>query len=390
MRGVLVTAIAILLFGESPSQGPARGRIVEHLVCPSDPGETYTLYLPSSYDPSRRWPLLMIFDPGARAARAAEVFREAAERFGWMVAASETSRNGPWEPTLRAVNALWPALLGGYSVDERRIYTAGHSGGATVAWTVAQQTGRVAGVIASGQPNPGADQLKNVRFAWFGTAGHTDFNFLEVKAIDAQLGRAGRAHRVEFFDGGHQWPPADLAQRALGWMEAAAMKEGRRPRDLDLVRQLFAEDMTRARALHDRGLLIEAWRSYDTIVSTYDGLVDLADARARRTLLEADVAFKNARKIESRADDRERGEARAIGRLLTRLSADDRPLVGEIRNELSLDALIKASRGEDYEAQSAARSIGLVRIQLSTIIRELRNAHDIRADVLQKVLDSLN
>lgn len=113
---------------------------------------------------TRRWTLL-VFDPAERGARAADVFREAAERFGWIVAASENSRNGPWEPTLRAMNAMWPALLGGYAVDERRVYTAGHSGGATV--------------------------------AWFGAAGHSDFNFIEVKGIDARLARGGGAHRVE-------------------------------------------------------------------------------------------------------------------------------------------------------------------------------------------------
>src|SRR6476660_8333848 len=163
------------------------GKLVEHVSCPTDPSQTYTLYLPTKYEPTHKWPLLLVFDPGGCAARAAEVFREAAERFGWIVAASENSRNGPWEPTLRAVNAMWPALLGGYAVDARRVYAAGHSGGATVAWMMARQTGQIAGVITSGQPNPQSEQAKAKPFAWFGSAGHSDFNFLQVKNIDADL-----------------------------------------------------------------------------------------------------------------------------------------------------------------------------------------------------------
>jgi poly(3-hydroxybutyrate) depolymerase len=178
----------------------APGKLVEGVPCPSDPAQTYSIYLPSSYTPARRWPLLIVFDPGGRGPRAAEVFRTAAERYGWIVAASETSRNGPWEPTLRAVNAMWPALLGGYAVDDKRVYTAGHSGGATVAWMIARQTGKVAGVITSGQPYPGAEDGKDAGFAWFGTAGHADFNFIEVKGIDARLARSHVPHRVEFFD----------------------------------------------------------------------------------------------------------------------------------------------------------------------------------------------
>src|SRR5262245_39280431 len=273
---------AFVLTGTTPPQ-PARGVLVEHVSCPSDTTQTYTLYLPSTYQTTRNWPLLLVFDPGRRAARAAEVFREAAERYGWIIAASENSRNGPWEPTLRAVNAMWPALLGGYAVDERRVYTAGHSGGATVAWLVAQQTGQIAGVIASGQPNPESlvAKAKGKGFAWFGSAGHSDFNFLQVKNIDAQLADSTSPHRVDFFDGGHQWPPTEITFRALGWMEVVAIKEGRRSRDLDLVRTGLADEVARARALEDRGLLIEAWRSYGTIVATYTGLADVGDAERR-------------------------------------------------------------------------------------------------------------
>ncbi len=310
--------VALLLPAVLPSQ-PARGALVEHVICPSDPTQTYTLYLPSTYQATHKWPLLLVFDPGGRAARAAEVFKEAAERFGWIIAASENSRNGPWEPTLRAVNAMWPALLGGYAVDERRVYAAGHSGGATVAWMIALQTGQIAGTIVSGQPNPQTEQNKAKPFSWFGMAGHTDFNFMEVRKIDDQLSRTAAAHRVEFFDGGHQWPPTELTMRAFGWMEIVAMKEGRRARDPDLARTILAEDMARARSLEDRARFTEAWRSYRAIAATYSGVVDVSDAERRRQTLEGDDRYKSAQE-----DRRTRGPAG------TRASHRPRPRVDAI------------------------------------------------------------
>jgi pimeloyl-ACP methyl ester carboxylesterase len=367
----------------------AGGTLVEHVSCPTDPSQTYTLYLPSKYEPARKWPLLLVFDPGGRAARAAEVFREAAERFGWIVAASENSRNGPWEPTLRAINAMWPALLGGYAVDERRVYAAGHSGGATVAWLLAHQTGQIAGVIVSGQPNPQSEQSKAKPFAWFGMAGHTDFNLMEVKKIDEQLARTSSPHRMEFFDGGHQWPPPDLIARAFGWMEIVAMKDQRRSRDLDFARTLFAEDMARAQALEERSFFTEACRSFAAIAVAYTGLVDASDAERRVRSLQKDERFKSARKTEDRVDRREQEEAVALARVLSRLTEDEVPLVAELRSRLNIDALLKTSRGDGYDAASASRSLALIRIQLSTIAREMRDKHDIRADVVQKVLDSI-
>ena len=386
---ILFQPLAAALFVAVQTAPPVRGALVEHLSCPTDPTQTYTLYLPTKYETTRKWPLLLVFDPGGRAARAAEVFREAAERFGWIVAASENSRNGPWEPTLRAINAMWPALLGGYAVDEQRVYAAGHSGGATVAWLLAHQTGRIAGVIASGQPSPQSEQNKSKSFAWFGMAGHTDFNLMEVKKIDETLSRSSGPHRMEFFDGGHQWPPADLVARALGWMEIVAMKDGRRPRDMDLARTLLAEDMARAQLLEERALFTEARRSYGSIASSYAGLIDVGDAERRGRTLDSDDRFKSGRKIEERADRREQEQAVALARVLSRLTEDEVPLVAELRNRLNIDALSKASRGEGYDAASASRSLALIRIQLSTIARDSRGKHDARADVIQKVLDSI-
>src|SRR5205823_9977456 len=106
---MLLALLAMLLIQGTPAIRP--GVLVERVPCPSDPSQTYSLYLPSGYTTARRWPLLLVFDPGGRGARAAGVFRDAAERYGWIVAASENSRNGPWEPTRRAIQAMWPALL---------------------------------------------------------------------------------------------------------------------------------------------------------------------------------------------------------------------------------------------------------------------------------------
>ena len=135
--------------------------------------------------------------------------------------------------------------------------------------------------------------------------------------------------------------------------------------------------------------MTEAWRSYRTIVTTYTGLLDVADADRRLRAIDSDHKFKDARKLEERADRREQQEIYAIGKVVAQLSTDDPPLVAQLRSQLNLDSLEKASRGEGYEAASATRSIALVRIQLSTVARDLRDKHDVRADLVQKVLDSI-
>jgi hypothetical protein len=56
------------------------GTIVKTVAAKAEPAQTYALYLPSSYDPHRRWPVLYAFDPLARGSLPVECFRDAAEK----------------------------------------------------------------------------------------------------------------------------------------------------------------------------------------------------------------------------------------------------------------------------------------------------------------------
>ncbi|MEN3337915.1 MAG: hypothetical protein V7647_1591 [Acidobacteriota bacterium] len=104
------------------AQEPVPGQLLEHVPCRTDPAEHYTLYLPSAYDTTRRWPLLLVFDPGARALRAAQEFQPAAvihpERPGlWIELAAERVLSGQKR---LAIAALQRAVEAGYEREALR------------------------------------------------------------------------------------------------------------------------------------------------------------------------------------------------------------------------------------------------------------------------------
>src|SRR5882724_8139906 len=124
------------------------GTVILSVTCDSNPKQTYALYLPSTITNSRKWPIIYVFDPGARGAAAVETVRTAAEKFGYIVAASNNSHNGPLGGTTEAAQAVWRDTHSKLPVDEHRRYTAGMSGGARVATGLALNCkGCLAGVI---------------------------------------------------------------------------------------------------------------------------------------------------------------------------------------------------------------------------------------------------
>ncbi len=126
-------AMVLLLLRPTLAQEFDTGKLIENVVCLGDSSQSYALYLPSAFDPGKKWPILVLFDPGARGPAAVEAFRDAAESYGWILVGSNNSTNGPMRESARAAWALWVDALKRLPFDERRVYASGFSGGARVA-----------------------------------------------------------------------------------------------------------------------------------------------------------------------------------------------------------------------------------------------------------------
>ncbi|MEO7794696.1 MAG: hypothetical protein ABIV06_07955, partial [Thermoanaerobaculia bacterium] len=107
--------------GASPPAGPPlpnylgtlpQGTLTSAIPTLSDPTQSWELYLPQGFSPTRKWPVLILFDPRARGKVPAALFRDAADEFGWVLASSNnTMSDGPGEPNARAINAMIPDVM---------------------------------------------------------------------------------------------------------------------------------------------------------------------------------------------------------------------------------------------------------------------------------------
>jgi len=301
MRTAFVLALLLAapaFAAEAPAPNFPLGQVVEKVACPADPTETYALYLPSGYTPDRAWPILYAMDPRSRGTHVAERFRAAAEKHGYIIASSNnTLSDTTIDPNVKALQAMWTDTHARFRIDDRRVYLAGFSGTVRSACTLARGVpGSIAGIIGAGAgfPYP-APPKKGDPFVFFGTVGDKDFNWYEVMDLEPSLQAAGIAHRIEVFDGVHQWPPEPLATRALDWMELQAMKAGTRPKDAALIEALWKDAQARAGAAEAAGDRWLAWRLWSGAAEDFAGLRDAAgveEAAAKAAKLKADRAFQ--------------------------------------------------------------------------------------------------
>ena len=298
--------------------GLPKGQLIERVVCVNNPDQSYALYLPSNYSPDRKWPILYAFDPGARGKVPVERFKEAAEKYGWIVAGSNNSRNGAFQPSVDAWNAIVKDTHDRLAIDDARVYVTGFSGGARLAIHLAMLCNDcVAGVIACGAGfPPGVVPSSANHFFFFGTAGFEDFNFPELRNLDQPLTKAGITHRIRAFDGRHEWAPADVATEAVEWMELNAMSGRKRSRDGALVESIWQKQLQRAQGLADSKKFYEAYQTYAGMVETFKGLRDAEGAEKETGQLRENRAVTEAINDEQRQIKKQRDLEKQIGALI--------------------------------------------------------------------------
>jgi tetratricopeptide (TPR) repeat protein len=261
------------------------------------------------------------------------------------------------EPNVVALRALWPEVHTRLPAEPDRIYTAGFSGGAAVAYVLSRSTREVAGIIAcGGRFLP--DALKGNDVPIFSIAGDTDFNYHEMHEVDSFLAEQGNPHRLVIFEGPHSWMPPSLASEAVGWFELLAMTRGLRPPDKDLVASLFENDLASAQTAEAEGHLIAAARRYREMTATYAGLHDTAAAHKAADRLEKSAELKQQVKELKRWNAYEQNYFENMNRQFYRLrNAEIAPPAAGVARELRIDDLKRRAGKPGIEGVTARRAL---------------------------------
>lgn len=286
------------------------------------------MYLPSRYSPVRDWPIIYAFDPFARGKTAVEEYKDAAEKYGYIVVGSNNSKNGPVSVQLAAAQALWLDTHRRFAIDKNRVYTTGLSGGARVATAFALYcyTCAVAGVIAHGAGYPVAQNAKqpaNDHFAYYVAIGDADFNFPEIVALRKKKEDAGAPCKVKIYAGPHQWAPPDVVEDAIEWLELKAMQAGTEKVDPAFVSRLFEGTQSEAVQAEQRGDVLTQYYALRSLVEDFKGLEDTAQFAAKLATVKNSREFKKAEhELQGDIDEQARLTAAAAGEL-TQLAASD-------------------------------------------------------------------
>ena len=346
-----------------------RGVLIEKVACLNDNAQSYALYLPSNYTPDKKWAILYAFDPFAQGKVPVEIFRDAAERFGFIVVGSNNSQNNSGLQKLtETITAFWTDSHARFSIDEKRLYATGLSGGARVAnYFAASCRGCVAGVIACGATfTPNFPLDRSLPFSIFGTVGTDDFNYPELVKTFEKLNEIGITNRLDVFDGRHGWLTKDLTFDALEWMNLQAMKSGRLERDKKFVESLLAKQTNKAQTLAENGGFLEAARIYENITSDFKDISETKNTSEKLAEIKRQKSYKKLADEEKDSFDEQYKRAKiivAMGATLRDSTSNKNAARQQVTNEVESWRQKAKASADSNERRLARRILGQVFVE---------------------------
>lgn len=334
LSGMAVLAQAQAANAFDPLQ--SRGTVIARLTCLGDAAQSYALYLPSSYSPDRRWPIIYAFDPLGRGTVPVELYKQAAEKYGYIVAASNNARNGPAALEMAAGQAVWYDTHERLAIDKDRVYTTGFSGGARFATFFALYcyTCSVAGVIAHGAGYPKERSATNDHFLYYAAIGNADFNYPEIIALRTKKEEHGASFKVKIYDGPHQWAPPEVVQDAIEWLELKAMQSGRKKPDPAFVHGLFQKVQAEAAQSAQSGDVITEFYALRSIVFDFKGLEDVTRFESPLSALKSSKLLKKANREQNQAIEKQNSLTATTSSDISQLGTVGLQQVPELRERI--------------------------------------------------------
>lgn len=273
------------------------GEVIDEIPIENS-SDTFSLYIPTTYNPDKLSAIVFIFDPSGNAQNGVSVFVEAAEKFNYILVCSNATKNGiPYETNFAATNALFKTIFPLFSIDEKQIYAAGFSGGARLASSVATLTNKFQGVIACGAGmavNNTYDPKEHL-FSFIGMVGNRDMNYQEMINTKQALDTLGVTNELLIYDDTHRWPPKKQIQRAFEWLELRAYQKNVRTLNTINIDLLYQKQYRLADSLLNEKHYIRGVSELKHLHAGFQHFFDVDSIQKKITDIENSSTYKDAK-----------------------------------------------------------------------------------------------
>lgn len=284
-----------------------KGVVVDDLRISDTLDDSYALYLPSSYQNEKLWPVLFVFDSEGRGKAAAQLFQSTAEEQGYLVVSSnDISQQQDLEQNVLTGARLMQHIAKILPVDSRQIAVAGSKAGARVASSIPVVFDNILGAVAIGDHWINFNLLDNKKnFAFIGVVGDEQFSAPGMQNTASTLSRLRFPSHVYTYAGDEDWPKPEIVNSAVGSLTLEAMRKNLRAVDPVLVEKLYRQDLSRVDKMMSLNQLVNAHALLEIMEEKYNGFVSTAEIKAKQDQLARSRNYTQQRRQQSAISQKE-------------------------------------------------------------------------------------
>lgn len=264
-----------------------KGVIINDLQVNDSLAESFSLYLPQSFETVRNWPIVFVFDMQGKGEQAMGMFRKAADEEGYILA-SPNNVNDSLSVAKNIIisSRMFQKVYGLLPIDPNGIFTAGFASGGRLASVIPNFVKGISGVISCGASIPNVEILSTKNpFYYIGIVGNEDYNYSEMRMEKKLLNGLRFPNRLFVFEGGQEWPTMNYLQLALRTFSLNRMSRKNIDRDSTFITATYKEALTQIQALKSNSKLVAADDFLSETIQVYR-VFDLDDSlkTLKRTL----------------------------------------------------------------------------------------------------------
>ncbi len=267
---------------------------------------TYSLYLPETFETSKVYPVIFVFDPKGEGTRAAHLFRSGMVQDEFIIASNNQELSDSLEVNIEYGIRFMNNVLRNFPIDSENIYLAGLDKGAAVASGLTFVISNVTGVLAIN------DIFLNLRLLnkrkegiILGMVGDASPNYYKMRTGFNQLKKYNRDNLLYVYEDEGGWPRTDYLGSIFNRLFQLNLDNQDRELSQDYINASFEADYSTADALVKRQLPLIADDFLDDLKDKYRRKHDLDSIRDLNRQLRRLRSFKNARRAASQSAEEE-------------------------------------------------------------------------------------
>ncbi|WP_289644451.1 alpha/beta hydrolase [Maribacter aestuarii] len=271
-----------------------KGTITDDIVVNDSLSETMAIYLPSSFQITKAWPVLFVFDMEGKAKQSLSMFKDAAEQEGYVLVGSNAVNDTlTISQNVLITSRMFNTVVDMIPVLKKRVYTGGFSSGARFASILPTFIKDIEGVISCGAAIGNIEILNNKNPYYFiGIVGREDYNYRAMLVDQKILDKLRFPNQLLIFDGGHKWPNKDHIADAMRIFALHGMAKGMEAKNDSLITKSYNNFLAEANEMFTNDRPILANYRLSTVNRVFNPLLEVDSLKSTLRALKRSNSFR--------------------------------------------------------------------------------------------------